>query len=141
MSAPFQVVRLEEIPSAGDNEPDEAPWRPVRHYLGIAAFGAGAYVAEGVGDTVVPEHDEAPGDHIATSAGHEELYVVLDGHATFTVGGAQIDAPASTLVFVRDPALTRSAVAREPGTSVLAIGGAPGEPFAVSPWEQKAVRG
>jgi uncharacterized cupin superfamily protein len=138
---PFQVVRLDEIPSAGETEPDEASWKPVRHHLGIEAFGAGAYVADAAGDTVVPEHDEAPGDHIATTGGHEELYVVLVGRATFTVDGAEIDAAAGTLVFVRDPALTRSAVAREAGTSVLAIGGAPGEPFAVSPWEQKAVRG
>ena len=47
-----------------------------------------------------------------------------------------VDAPAGTLVFVRDPALIRSARATVDGTSILAIGGRPGVPFEVSRWER-----
>ena len=102
-------------------------WRPVRRRLGITAFGVNAYVG-GSGEHVVEEHTEA-------TNGHEELYVVVDGRATFSLDGEEIDAPAGTLVFVRDPAARRSAVAAEDGTTVLAIGGRPGEPYEPSAWE------
>jgi tetratricopeptide (TPR) repeat protein len=75
-------------------------------------------------------------DHVELLANHEELYVVVSGHATFTVGGDEIDAPEGTLVFVSDPAARRGAVAREAGTTVLVVGARPGEAFSVSPWEE-----
>ena len=81
------------------------------------------------------------GDHNELLTKHEELYVVLKGHATFTVAGDEIDAPASTLVFVSDPELRRGAVAREAGTTVLVVGAQPGAPFEVSPWEESAREG
>src|SRR5213076_760915 len=68
---------------------------------------------------VVEDHDETP-------LGHEEIYAVVRGHATFAVDGEEIDAPAGTLVFLEDPKQRRHAVAKEPGTTVLAIGGKPG---------------
>src|SRR5205814_8947924 len=74
------------------------------------------------GAAVISEHDETP-------SGHEELYLVLEGHATFTVAGEEIDAPAGTLVFVRDPAAKRGAVAREAGTTVLTVGARPGAAY------------
>jgi tetratricopeptide (TPR) repeat protein len=53
--------------------------------------------------------------------------------------GAQIveehELGAGQLVFVRDPALKRGAVALDADTVVLAMGGKAGEPFAVSAWE------
>jgi hypothetical protein len=54
----------------------------------------------------------------------------------FTVDGEEIDAPPGTLVFVRDPGVVRSARATADGTSILAIGGVAGKPFAVSRWER-----
>ena len=55
------------------------------------------------------------------------------------VGSDAVEAPAGTLIFVRDPDLVRTAHARESGTVVLAFGGAAGEAFAVSPWETRSV--
>ena len=52
----------------------------------------------------------------------EELYVVVRGRATFTLGRRRVDAPAGTLVHVL-AGENRTAVAEEPGTIVLAIGG------------------
>jgi tetratricopeptide (TPR) repeat protein len=105
-------------------------WRPVRRTLGVQAFGINAYTAD-AGQLVVEEHDET-----GHGAGHhEELYVVVSGHATFTVDGTEIDAPPGTLVFLDDPKERRAAVATEDGTTVLAIGGARGDAYRVSPWE------
>ena len=88
----------------------------------------------GARDQVIGDHDE-----LGERAGrHEELYFVSSGHATFTVNGDEIDAPAGTFVFVRDPAAKRSAVAEEAGTTIVIVGGKPGEAFSPSPWERNA---
>ena len=103
-------------------------WRPVRRTLDIGAFGMNAYVAPEAGSDVVEEHTES-------ALGHEEVYVVLRGRATFTLGDETLDAPAGTVVFIRDPAVKRHARAEEPGTQVLAVGGPRGGAFEPSPWE------
>ena len=108
-------------------------WHPVRRRLGIRAFGVNAYTSEAVGDQVVEEHDETKAG--SGAGGHEELYVVVRGRATFTIDGETLDAPAGTLVFIGEPKAKRVAVAEERGTLVLAVGGEAGEAYAVSPWE------
>jgi quercetin dioxygenase-like cupin family protein len=102
-------------------------WKPIRKTLGVTAFGINAYTAASAGDEVVEEHTEEP-------LGHEEIYAVISGRATFTVDGETVDAPAGTLVYLDDPKQERQAVAAEPGTTVLAIGGVPGK-HDVSAWE------
>jgi len=109
-------------------------WRPVRHHFGLRAFGVGLLGPAEPGAFVVEEHDERID---GKTNGHEELYFVVAGHAEFIVDGEPIDAPAGTLVAVRDPELVRCASAVVAGTMVLAIGGRPDHPFEVSPWEQK----
>lgn len=102
-------------------------WKPVRKTLGVTAFGINAYTAAKAGDEVVEDHTEE-------LLGHEEIYAVVSGHATFTVDGEEVDAPAGTLVYLDVPSQRRSAIAREAGTTVLAIGGKPGT-HEVSAWE------
>jgi tetratricopeptide (TPR) repeat protein len=123
----FEWARLDDI----EREPTRPEWIPLRRRFGITAFGVNAWSASGPGDELIPEHEES-------SIGHEELYVVVDGHATFTVGGEEIDAPAGTMVFVRDPAVKRGARAREGGATILTVGAKPGEAFRISPWEVHA---
>jgi tetratricopeptide (TPR) repeat protein len=103
-------------------------WRPVRRTLGVGAFGINAYVAPKAGDDVVEEHTEE-------SLGHEEVYVVLSGRATFTLDDETLDAPAGTVVFVRDVAVKRHARAEEPKTAVLAVGGPREGVYEPSAWE------
>lgn len=134
MAAPFQTAHISEIPV--ETEFDGAGWRPVRRHFGIRSFGASAYLGD-EGQGVVPDHTEA--DDSGTR--HEELFLVASGRATFTIGGEEVDAPAGTFLYVRDPAVRRYAVAREPGTAVFAVGGTPDEAFEVSPWERKYERG
>jgi mannose-6-phosphate isomerase-like protein (cupin superfamily) len=102
-------------------------WKPIRKTLGVTAFGINAYTAAKAGDEVVEEHTEV-------QLGHEEIYAVIAGHATFTVDGQEVDAPAGTLVYLDKPAEKRHAIAKEPNTTVLAIGGVPGQ-HEVSAWE------
>jgi tetratricopeptide (TPR) repeat protein len=123
VAEPYEIARLDEIERSGGRR----VWIPVRRTLGVAAFGVNAWSGE-EGTELVPEHDESP-------TGHEELYLVVQGHATFTVGGETVDAPAGTLVFARDPAVKRGAVAAAGGATILSIGAKPGEAFRVRPWE------
>jgi quercetin dioxygenase-like cupin family protein len=117
----YETTRLTELERADG-------WAPIRLALDVRAFGINAWTAHAADGEVIPEHHERP-------SGHEELYLVTEGHATFTVEGEQVDAPAGTIVFVRDPAVTRGAVAREPGTTILSVGGKPGEVYRPRPWE------
>jgi hypothetical protein len=121
-----RIQDLEPIAVVGG----ELQWRPLRRTLGIESFGINAYTAN-AGELVVEEHDETG----AGAGHHEELYVVVTGHATFTVDDEEIDAPVGTCVFLDDPKERRAARATEDGTTVLAIGGERGSAFKVSPWE------
>ena len=124
MSEPYSIVRIPEI------EPIAVAgvqWKPLRRTLGIDAFGINAYAATAAGEHVVEEHTEE-------TLGHQEAYIVIVGHATFSLDGEEIDAPQGTVVFIRDPKVRRHAVAVEPGTTVLAIGGVPGA-HTPSAWE------
>jgi tetratricopeptide (TPR) repeat protein len=122
----YEVASLDAI----DAHPTSAEWLPVRAHFDIQAFGVNAWKAAADDDELISAHEES-------SIGHEELYLVLDGRATFTVGGEEIDAPAGTIVFVRDPATERSARASQ-GTTILTVGAKPGEAFRISPWERNA---
>jgi hypothetical protein len=111
----WQVARIDEIERRGRDI-------PVREHLGIRAFGVNAYTP-GEDGTLISEHDEA-------GSGQEELYIVLDGQASFEVDGETVDAPAGTLVFVR-PESRRKATGS--GT-VLALGATPGQAYQALDW-------
>jgi len=104
-------------------------WIAIRKHFDIRSFGINAWEGKEEGGDVVGEHVE--------DSGHEELYIVMKGHATFTIDGAEVDAPAGTFVYVK-PEASRQAVAREAGTTVLSSGAKPGEAFEVRGWEANA---
>jgi tetratricopeptide (TPR) repeat protein len=118
------VGELDKIAVAG------TLYRPVARVLGISAFGINAYTGEQPGDEVIEPHDETGHG----SGHHEELYVVLTGHAEFELDGETIDAPTGTLVFAR-PEQHRAAKALAAETTVLVIGGKPGAAGPPSPFE------
>jgi tetratricopeptide (TPR) repeat protein len=121
----YEVVSLTGVESLPG--PGTLRWTPLRKHLGITAFGLNAYTATEVGQDVLEEHSEE-------RLGHEELYLVVAGRATFVLDGDEVDVPAGSAVFLRDPAVKRYARAQEPGTTVLAIGGKPGQ-HEISAWE------
>src|SRR5438132_7929542 len=94
------------------------------------SFGVNAWTAREAGDRVINEHDEDD------EVGEEELYLVQSGRARFELDGESLDAPAGTFVFV-PPAVTRTAFADEPGTTIVAVGGRPAnayQPFGPEVW-------
>jgi hypothetical protein len=111
----WQAARLDDIERRGRDI-------PVREHLGIQAFGVNAYTP-GEDGTLIGEHDES-------ASGQEELYVVLDGNATFEIDGETVDAPAGTFVSVQ-PGSRRKATGD--GT-VLALGATPGEAYEALDW-------
>ena len=129
--ARFTVARLADAEELTLSFAPELGWKPLRHLLGIHAFGMNAYVAHAAGSQLIEEHDELAGG----AGAHEEVYFIVAGHAAFTVAGEALDGPAGTFVAVHDPAARRSATALEAGTVALAIGGRLGRPFEVSAWE------
>jgi tetratricopeptide (TPR) repeat protein len=124
----YAVARIDELDRAVLDEAGD--WRPIRRALGITAVGINAYSARAKGELVIEPHDELG----AGSGHHEEVYVVLTGAATFTVGDAEIDAPAGTVVRV-DMEEHRKAVAEADDTTVLVVGGRPGAAMPPSPFE------
>jgi hypothetical protein len=111
----WEVTRLGDIERRGRDI-------PVREHLGIRAFGVNAFTP-GENGTLIGEHDEA-------GSGQEELYIVLDGTATFEIDGETVDAPAGSFVFVR-PESRRKATGD--GT-VLAVGASPNEAYQAFDW-------
>jgi len=122
----YAVAHVDEIDVIDDGR---CPFRPVRHHLGLTAFGVNAWTGVAAGNRIINEHDEAQlGD------GSEELYLVLAGRARFELDGRNLDAPAGTFVAVR-PGMTRTAFAEEPGTTIVAIGCVPGKAYEPQGWE------
>ena len=111
----WKVARLDDIERRGRDI-------PVREHLGIHAFGINAYTrSEDV--TLINEHDES-------GQGQEELYIVLDGNATFELDGDTVEAPAGTFVFV-GPESRRKATG---DATVLAVGATPGQAYQAIDW-------
>jgi hypothetical protein len=123
---PWDAASLTEIGDLAG--PGTLRWTPVRRHFDVRAFGVNAYTASDEGQDVVEAHTEE-------ALGHEELYIVVAGHARFTLDGEEVDAPEGTLVHIRDPTVRREAVALQRGTTVLALGGKPGEAYVPSAWE------
>ena len=129
----FVFTRLEELepgPLVAPAGTDDGRRRfDVRRRLGITAFGIAAFRAPS-GVDVIREHDET----LLGEAGQEELYLVLDGAATFEIDGETFEAPAGSLVQVH-PTAKRKATATEDGTTILVVGGTPGKAYEPAPEE------
>lgn len=99
---------------------------PLRRTIGFRPFGVNAWLGAKAGDHVIERHREQDGD--------EELYVVVQGRATFTLGEETVDAPVGMFVHAI-PGTLREAIAAEDDTIVLAVGAKPGEAWNPAPWE------
>ena len=127
MSDGYTILTLADVDTAPHRE--NTTLIPIRHHLGFRAAGVNAWKAD-TGGRLIPPHEE--------DSGNEELYVVVSGRATFTVGDEEADATAGSLVFV--PAeVFRTAIAAEDGTIVLVVGATVGEAFYGGGWDSFAL--
>ena len=122
----WQTARIDDVPKAGGSR----TWIPIRKHFDVGAFGVNGWTAD--------EGEEIISEHVEEGTGHQELYFVASGHATFTLDGEEVDGPSGTLVFLGDTGTKRKAVAKEPGTTILAVGAKPGEAYEVMGWEANA---
>jgi mannose-6-phosphate isomerase-like protein (cupin superfamily) len=123
MSSGYALAHLDQITEMSDGR---QPWRPVRHHFGITSFGANTWTGHQAGDRIINEHDE--------EGENEELYFVHRGRARFELDGETVDAPEGTFVFAQ-PGVKRTAFAEEAETTVLALGGTPGQAYEPDGWE------
>lgn len=126
MSDAYEILSLDEV--------ETAPHRgsnliPIRYLLGFRAAGVNAWRGD-AGEQLIPPHEE--------DSGNEELYVVVSGRATFTLGEETVEALSGTLVFV-EAGVHRTAVAEEQGTIVFVVGATIGEAFEGGGWDTFAV--
>jgi len=120
----YRIATVDELQDISYRQ--DTHMRPVRHHLGITAFGTNAWTSTKEGDRLMPEHAE--------DEGVEELYVVLRGRARFEIGDDRVDAPAGALIFV-GPETSRTAFAVDAETTVLAVGSRVGKPYEAGGWE------
>ena len=125
--APYTVVHIDDMPFEEGSSPG-TEWKPVRRVFGIASFGTALARAGEAGDVLTHDHDEV-------ETRHEELFLIVSGHATYRVDGEEIDAPAGTFLYVPDPATVRGVVALEAGTAMFVVGAEPGAAFTPSDWD------
>ena len=123
--AGYAVAHLDEIEEFSDAG---SHYRPIRHHLGVTAFGVTAWTARAAGARIINEHDEDD------PTADQELFLVLRGHAVFELDGDRVDAPAGTLVFA-PPRTKRMASAAEAGTIIIAVEGTPGKAYEARGWE------
>jgi uncharacterized cupin superfamily protein len=124
--AGYEILSIDDLERYPGAAADAPVLLPLRRRLGFRPFGVNCWSAVTAGGHIIERHFEHDGV--------EELYVVVRGHATFTVGDETFNAPAGTLVHV--PAGTmREARADDERTVVLAVGARPGEAFEPAPWE------
>ena len=112
----WRVARLDDLERRGR-------FIPVREALGIHSFGINA-IKQGDDGTLINEHDE--------DGGQEEVYVVLDGTATFEIDGETVEAPAGTFISC-EPEARRKATG---DATVLALGGTVGEAYQAMDWAE-----
>ena len=119
---------IEDVDRIPPVKPDwPATWKSVRHHFGIAGFGINA-VTKDAGNVLIPEHDE-------TQSGQQELYFVHAGEVKATLDGEERTLAAGSFLHC-EPETTRKLEASASPTTLIAIGGTPGQAYEIGPWEQ-----
>ena len=106
-------------------------WAPIRHQFDIHAFGVDAWRGAN-GDEVIKHHQEGAG-------GHEELYLVLSGHASFDDRRRQDRRADRDIRLRRDPEAERIAFATQDGTVSSRSAAGPTASSSSSEWETESL--
>src|SRR5665647_107000 len=93
----YTTAHIDDLPVEIDDERPTTEWKPVRRFFGIGSFGTNLARATQPGDVLTYDHTEV----VAAGTRHEELFLIVSGHATYRVDGKEIDAPAGTFLYER----------------------------------------
>jgi hypothetical protein len=117
--ADFTAKRIEEMETGFGGGFVKA-----RAELGVRAFGMQVIqLPPGYGE--YPEHDHA-------ESGQEEVFLAIGGSGWIDIEGERVELDGKTFVRV-GPEAKRKVYAGPDGLRMLAIGGAPGEPYKIVP--------
>jgi mannose-6-phosphate isomerase-like protein (cupin superfamily) len=119
------IALVDDVPPVHDDWP--ATWKSIRHHFGITAFGINA-VTKDEGKVLIPEHDE-------TESGQQEIYFVHRGTAHVTLDGQPLTAREGAVVAI-EPSVKRKIEAGSSPTTLLCIGGTPGQAYEIGAWEK-----
>ena len=119
----WKVAKVHDIPPM--EESFTRGWHSIRWYFGIKGFGVNA-ITRKKGEWLTKDHDEL-------STGQEELFVILEGKAEFTIDGNKIPAPAGAMVFV-EPQVRRLADALVTPTTMLIVGSPANKKYKRQSW-------
>jgi mannose-6-phosphate isomerase-like protein (cupin superfamily) len=119
------IAQVDDVPPVHDDWP--ATWKSIRHHFGITAFGINA-VTKDEGKVLIPEHDE-------TESGQQEVYFVHRGTAHVTLDGQPVTAREGSVVAI-EPSVKRKIEAGSSPTTLLCIGGTPGQAYEIGAWEK-----
>ena len=136
-AAKYVAASIDDIPTIPYEWAPETEWKPLRRFFGIGSFGTNLARATKPGDVLTHDHSEI----VDGGTHHEELFLIVSGHATYRVDGEEIDAPAGTFLYVPDPATVRGVVARDADTVMFVVGGEPGAVFTPSEWDTEPLPG
>jgi hypothetical protein len=135
----YEVANLKDIPQTASDSSYGfqlvGEWKQIRPYFGIREFAANAFIATEAGQEIIHSHFEEPNDD-SSDVGDEELYYLASGSASVKFDDETVEVEAGALIFVGDPSVVRSVVAREKGTTILTFGTNPGVEFVVSEFEK-----
>jgi mannose-6-phosphate isomerase-like protein (cupin superfamily) len=98
-----------------------------RAELGVSAFGF-QVIQLPPSFSDYPEHDHA-------DSGQEEVFIALSGSGWIDIEGERVELDGETLVRV-GPETKRKVHSGPEGLRLLAIGGAPGEPYKIAPMSE-----
>ncbi|HEV2591249.1 MAG TPA: AraC family ligand binding domain-containing protein [Gaiellaceae bacterium] len=124
MSDGYQILDLATVESFPYHQRNGQKLLPIQQLLDYRVAGINGWIGD-PGEPLVPKHAE--------DSDNEELYVVVRGHATFTIDGREIDAPEGTLLHLQ-PGEEREAVSKAPGTIIVAIGATIGQAYEPQGW-------
>jgi uncharacterized cupin superfamily protein len=113
----YTAKRLEEMQAAYGGG-----FVKVRAELGVSAFGMQVI-------QLPPDYADYP-EHDHAESGQEEVFVALSGSGWIEIDGERVELDGTTFVRV-GPAARRKVHAGPQGLRMLAIGGAPGEPYEI----------
>ena len=119
------VAHVDDVPPVKPDWP--ATWKSIRHHFGITSFGINA-VTKDEGKVLIPEHDES-------ESGQEEIYFVHRGTAHVMLDGRPLTAHEGAVLAI-EPSVKRKIEAGSSPTTLLCIGGTPGQAYEIGEWEK-----